>query len=82
MTYIQADRLFKDNDARKRDPSDYLLNKGKCYAWWLCSPGQSTAHAAVVTSKGHVDSPGFDVAYDVYKDTGGLLVCPAIRVSI
>ena len=58
LSYAEAWKYFKSDDARKCQPTKYAVaqnaykaSNGNCW-WWLRSPGSSSSSAAIVNSDG------------------------------
>ena len=58
LSYAEAWKYFKNEEARKCKPTDYAVKQnaykasnGNCY-WWLRSPGSSSSSAASVNNSG------------------------------
>ncbi len=81
LSIAEAEKYFKDDEARKARNTVYAKAKGVCDIagfswWWLRTPGFGANSAATVTTGGSLDAYGFE-AHNVL-----LAVRPAVYISV
>ena len=78
LSYAEAWKYFKNDEARKCAPTDYAIKQGTwtssyivdgratCY-WWLRSPGSSSSSAAYVDDRGARYNPNVNDSRDAVR---------------
>ncbi len=61
LSIVEANKFFKNDDARKCALTDYTKGRKKAYEWWLRSPGDDSGSAAYVYTDGSIDGRGYYV---------------------
>ena len=86
LSFVEANKFFKSNDARKCAPTDYAIQQGaytsdsskvegrKACTWWLRSPGYFSYSATSVGIDGFI--------YDRYVSRSSGAVRPCVRVRL